>query len=84
MKLGARPRIAIAAVVLSGAALLAPAAPAGATRTPCVAPYRCDTLYMYYSDATKTYLVGEYENGPCGQVNWGQQTAYVQREIRFC
>jgi hypothetical protein len=83
MMLGARSRIAIAAAVLSSGALLAPASPAAATKTPCTFQY-CDTLIQYYSDSTKTYLVGEYENGPCGQVNWGQQTAYVERILRRC
>lgn len=84
MMLGTRSRIAIAAAVLSSGALLAPASPAAATKVPCSPDYSCDTLFQYYSDSTKTYLVGEYENGPCGQVNWGQQTAYVERILRRC
>jgi hypothetical protein len=79
-----RSRIALAAATLAGAALLAPASPAAATRTPCTAEYRCDVLRQYFSDSTKTYLVGEYENGFCGQVNWGQVTAYVERVLIHC
>ncbi|HST50202.1 hypothetical protein [Jatrophihabitans sp.] len=83
MKLGTRSRIAIAAAVLSGGALLAPAAPATAVITPCN-PDNCDTLYEYYSDSTKTVLVGEWEDGPCGYVNWGQETSYVRRIVKKC
>lgn len=83
MHLGTRSRIAIAAAVLSGGALLAPAAPATAVITPCT-PDNCDTVYMYYSDSTKTVKVGEWEDGPCGYVNWGQETQYVKTFRRTC
>ena len=82
--LGTRSRIAIAAAMLSGGALLAPAAPAAALKTDCGTFTYCDTLIVYYSDSTKTYVVGEYENGPCGQVNWGQKTSYLERIHRTC
>jgi len=78
-----RPRIALAAAALAGA-LLAPATPASAfDTTPCTV-YNCDTLLMYYSDSTKTVLVGEWQDGPCGYVNWGQETNYVRQIIKKC
>lgn len=83
MTLGTRSRIAIAAVVLSGGALLAPAAPATAVITPCTID-NCDVLTEYYSDATKTVRVGEYEDGPCGYIQWGQVTNYVKTFRRTC
>ena len=83
MTLGTRSRIAIAAAVLSGGALLAPAAPATATITPCTVDH-CDFLIEYYSDATKTVRVGEHEDGPCGYIDWGQVTQYVSRFQRTC
>ncbi|HEX8082004.1 MAG TPA: hypothetical protein VF557_17460 [Jatrophihabitans sp.] len=85
MRLGTRSRIAIAAAVLSSGALLAPAAPAAATKFPCPsAQYQCDVVNYYYSDSTKTYLVGYYQDGPCGQDIWGQETAYVERVRVYC
>jgi hypothetical protein len=83
MKLGIRSRTAIVAAVLSTGALLAPAAPATASITPCT-PDNCDTLFEYYSDATYTVRVGEYEDGPCGYIDSGQQTQYVRTFRRVC
>jgi len=84
MKLGTRSRMAIGAVaVLATGTLLGPSAPAGATYPIC-GPANCDTLYEYYSDSTKTVLVGEWEDGPCGYVNWGQETSYVRRFQKTC
>ena len=71
--------------MLSSGALLAPAAPAAAaTKVPCTAENRCDLVRYYYSDSTKTYLVGYYQDGFCGQDSWGEQTAYVDRERVYC
>jgi hypothetical protein len=83
MKLGTRSRIAIATAVLATAPLLGAAAPAGATYPICQ-PDNCDILIEYYSDATFTVRVGEYEDGPCGYVNWGEMTEYHKSFRRYC
>ncbi len=62
---------------------MAPAAPATAGITPCN-PDNCDTLIEYYSDATRTVLVGEYGSEVCGYVQWGQETQYVRAIRRIC
>jgi hypothetical protein len=42
------------------------------------------SLVEYYSDATYTVRVGEFEDGPCGYVDWGQQTQYAKHYWRTC
>lgn len=84
MNLGTRSRIAIAATVLGAGALLAPAGPAGAIYPEGCTADTCDMYYRYYSDSTKTVVVGEFEDGPCGQINWGVQTRYQQHFVRRC
>ncbi|HTZ44172.1 MAG TPA: hypothetical protein VMB79_09935 [Jatrophihabitans sp.] len=71
---------------LAVAALLAPAVPAVAapSATPVCTPDNCDFLFEYYSDASHTTRVGEYEDGPCGSIAWGQQTGYFVRIQRTC
>ncbi|HEX8093934.1 hypothetical protein [Jatrophihabitans sp.] len=83
MKLGARSRIVIGAAVLAAGTLLGPSAPASATYPICQ-PDTCDMLIEYYSDATFTVRVGEYEDGPCGYVNWGEMTQYSKSFRRYC
>ena len=83
MMLATRSRIAIGAALLAAGALLGPAAPAGATYPICE-PDHCDSVVMYYSDATYTVRVGEYADGPCGYVEWGQQTEYTKIVRRYC
>lgn len=82
MKLGTRSRIALAAVVLSGGALLAPAGQATAS-SPCV-PDHCDLLYIYYSDASLTHEVGESEHGFCADFEQGVRTEYYRVVRRTC
>jgi len=82
MTLGTRARVALAAAVLSGGALLAPAVPAAAS-SPCV-PDHCDLLYVYYSDASLTHEVGEYADGFCGYVDQGVRTEYYRAIRRTC
>jgi hypothetical protein len=84
MRLGTRSRIAIAAAVLSGSALLAPTNPAAALYPEGCTPDTCDLYQRFYSDSTKTVVVGEFEDGPCGQVNWGVQTMYQVHVVRRC
>ncbi len=83
MKLGTRSRIAIATAVLATAPLLAAAAPAGAAYPICQ-PDHCDTLVVYYSDATYTVRVGEYGSEVCGYIEWGYRTQYAKGFRRYC
>lgn len=83
MGLGTRSRIAVAATVLCGTALLAPATPAAAAYTECV-PDHCDTLVEYFSDATYTYRVGERAGEICGSIEWGEITDYARYFERTC
>jgi hypothetical protein len=83
VKLGTRSRIAIAAAVLSGGALLAPAS-SSATSIPQCVPDHCDSLIRYFSDATYTHLVGEQAGEVCGVVDWGEQTQYIKHIWRTC
>jgi hypothetical protein len=70
--------------VLAASALIGPASQATAGGiTPCN-PDNCDTLFEYYSDATYTIRVGEYEDGPCGYIDSGQHTQYVRAFRRTC
>jgi hypothetical protein len=70
----------VAAAVLLAGTLLVPASSAGALGpTPQCVPDHCQTLVEYYSDATYTTRVGEYEDGPCGSIDWGEQTSYIKR-----
>jgi hypothetical protein len=64
-------------------ALLATSASAGLQPPPCT-PDHCDSLVEYYSDATYTVRVGEFEDGPCGYVDWGRQTHYAKHYWRTC
>ncbi len=73
---------AAAAAVFAGA-LLVPASSADAVVQPCVAGH-CDSVVEFWSDATHTVRVGEYEDGDCGYVNWGVQTQYVTHWWRTC
>lgn len=47
-------------------------------------PDNCDTLIEYYSDATFTVRVGEFEDGPCGQLDSGMHTSYYKTFRRIC
>ncbi|MDQ2837269.1 MAG: hypothetical protein M3Y42_11050 [Actinomycetota bacterium] len=73
---------AVAAAVVAGA-LLSPAVSAQAGIPQCT-PDNCDTITYYFSDATHTVLVGEHEDGPCGYIDTGVQTAYVTISRRTC
>ncbi len=47
-------------------------------------PDHCDFLVEYYSDATYTVRVGEFEGGPCGYIDWGQHTSFTKHFQRTC
>jgi hypothetical protein len=82
--LGTRSRIALAAVALSSATLLAPVTPAAAVYPIGCTVNNCDIYTIFYSDSTKSVVVGEYEDGPCGQIDWGVQTRYQNHVTRVC
>jgi hypothetical protein len=83
MKLGTRSRIAVAAAVLSTGALLGPIAPAAATYPQCV-PDHCDSVAVYYSDATYTTMVGVFGGDACGEMAWGVTSPYLKHVWRTC
>ena len=83
MRLGARSRIALATTVLAISTLMGPATSAGAAYPICE-PDHCDTLIMYYSDATYTVRVGEYGSEVCGYIEWGSRTQYAKGFRRYC
>ncbi len=72
----------LAAAVLISAAL-SPVASASATTPQCV-PDHCDFLLVYYTDSTYTTWVGQFEDGPCGQIDYGVRTSFVKRFQRTC
>ena len=82
MRLGTRPRTAIATAALSIAALLGPSTPAAAGEY--CGPDNCDVWYTFYSDATYTVVVGEYTTEVCGSVDWGERTTYFTRVWTIC
>ncbi|MEO6703750.1 MAG: hypothetical protein ABI140_17565 [Jatrophihabitantaceae bacterium] len=89
-------KLALGSAALAGLALLAPTAsavtPTKVTPAAVVAPAtipqctpdNCDSLIEYYSDATYTVRVGEYEDGPCGQLDNGVHTEYYKVFRRYC
>lgn len=83
MTLSVRSRIALATAALASTTLLGPAAPAGAAYPICE-PDHCDTLVVFYSDATYSVRVGEYGSEVCGYIEWGQTTQYSKGFRRYC
>ncbi|MGI8666510.1 MAG: hypothetical protein ACR2N4_10830 [Jatrophihabitans sp.] len=76
-------RTALVAAAVTAGALLSPALPAQAGIPQCTVDH-CDVLIEYYSDATYTVRVGEYEDGPCGQVDNGVHTSYARTFRQYC
>ena len=83
MKLGTRSRIAIATAVLATGTLVGPAGSAMATYPYCT-PGHCDTVVQYFSDATKSHIVGEYGGEVCPFAGWGVETQYMRRITIYC
>ena len=85
MRTSRRVHKSLLAVALTAGALLSPVV----TTTASALPPCCgvDVLHIYYSDATKTTVVGEYcDCGDCeGAVyGWGQTTPYYRTEKSYC
>jgi hypothetical protein len=91
MRTGLIVKTSVASAALASLAIAAPAAQAmtptpdrlGSASFGCLRT-NCDYVTQYYSDASRTEVVGVFEDGVCGQIAVGVQTQFFSRSPHLC